>query len=147
MSDFRLACLQSLLIIAFLAHQAWLMGDAIIRTLFRLFITRRDLLEWTPAAQAKIGREADDVAYYRWMAGAVLIGVAAPIVALALRRPDVAPCRPVCAFCGSPLPQSPGGSSLPSAKEAMPAPTAADARALRLIARRTWRFFETFVTT
>ena len=38
-SDFRLAFLQSLLIIAFLAHQAWLMGDAIVRTLFRLFIS------------------------------------------------------------------------------------------------------------
>ncbi len=30
----------SLLIIAFQAHQSWLMGDAIIRTLYRLFISR-----------------------------------------------------------------------------------------------------------
>ena len=51
MSDFRLALLQSLLIITLLAHQAWLMGDAITSTLVRLFITRRDLLEWTPSAQ------------------------------------------------------------------------------------------------
>ena len=35
--------------------------------------------------------------------------------------------------------------SLPSVEGAKLAPTAADARALRLIARRTWRFFETFV--
>ena len=70
MSDFRLALLQSLLIITLLAHQAWLMGDAITSTLVRLFITRRDLLEWTPSAQAKIGREPTTSAYYRWMAGA-----------------------------------------------------------------------------
>src|SRR6185312_5540279 len=36
--------------------------------------------------------------------------------------------------------------SQPSIEGARPAPSAADTRALRLIARRTWRFFETFVT-
>ena len=81
MADFRVACLQSLLIVAFLAHQAWLMSDAIIRTLFRLFITRHDLLEWTPAGQASIGRNPTLLAYYRWMAGAVFIGLAAPVAA------------------------------------------------------------------
>ena len=29
------------------------MGDAIVRTLARLFVTRRHLLEWTTAAQAQ----------------------------------------------------------------------------------------------
>ena len=32
------------LMIAFLADQAWLMGDAIVRTLIRLTLTRRHLL-------------------------------------------------------------------------------------------------------
>ena len=45
--------------ISFLAHQAWLMGDAIARTLTRLFVTRRHLLEWVPAAQAAIGPRLD----------------------------------------------------------------------------------------
>ncbi len=35
-SDFRLALTQSVLLVTFLAHQAWLMGDAIGRTLIRL---------------------------------------------------------------------------------------------------------------
>ena len=35
-------------IVTFLAHQAWLMGDAIVRTLFRLFVTRRNLLRMDP---------------------------------------------------------------------------------------------------
>ena len=51
-ADLRLALAQSALMISFLAHQAWLMGDAIARTLIRLFVTRRHLLEWVPAAQA-----------------------------------------------------------------------------------------------
>ena len=52
------------------------MGDAITRTLLRLFITRHDLLEWTPAARPQLVAKPTTFAYYRWMAGAVLIGVA-----------------------------------------------------------------------
>ena len=98
MADFRVACLQSMLIVAFLAHQAWLMSDAIIRTLLRLFITRHDLLEWTPASQASIGRKPTLLAYYRWMAGARLYGPGGPRGGLDLRRPDVAHRRAVWRF-------------------------------------------------
>ncbi len=145
-ADCRIASLQFVLIVAFLAHQAWLMSDAIIRTLWRLFITRHDLLEWTPASQASIGRKPTLLAYYRWMAGAVFIGLAAPIAAW---------------ICGSQtwLIAAPFGVlwffspaiaywvSLPSSGIKERLPSREDVRALRLIARRTWRFFETFVTT
>ncbi len=46
--DLALGLVQS----AFLAHQAWLMVDAVARTLFRLFIRRRHLLEWVTEAQS-----------------------------------------------------------------------------------------------
>src|SRR5207245_1260631 len=39
--------------LTFLAHQAWLMGDAVVRTLLRLAVTRRRMLEWVSAAQVK----------------------------------------------------------------------------------------------
>jgi cyclic beta-1,2-glucan synthetase len=55
--DLGLALAQMLLLIVLLAHQAALMTDAIVRTLFRLFVTRRNLLEWVPAAQARRRRE------------------------------------------------------------------------------------------
>ena len=38
--------------LTFLAHQAWLMLDAIVRTLFRLVRQRRRLLEWVTSAQS-----------------------------------------------------------------------------------------------
>ena len=79
--DLRLALTQSALLITFLAHQAWLMGDAIVRTLVRLFVTRRHLLEWVPAAQATIGPRLDLLGFYRRMAGAVVIGAVAVAVA------------------------------------------------------------------
>ena len=90
-ADLRLALAQSALIVTFLAHQAWLMGDAIARTLVRLFITRRHLLEWVPAAQATIGPRLDLLGFYRRMAGAVVIGVLAVLVALLFGHGDVAP--------------------------------------------------------
>ena len=46
-------CRRSRLLVTFLAHQAWLMADAIVRTLFRLFVSHRRLLEWVTAAQAQ----------------------------------------------------------------------------------------------
>jgi cyclic beta-1,2-glucan synthetase len=139
-SDFRLALLQSLLITAFLAHQAWLMGDAIARTLFRLFITRRNLLEWTPAAQATIGRRPTTLTYYRWMAGAVLTGLAAPTAAwISGDRTWLLAVPFSILWVASPAIAR--WVSRPSVAEATPAPTAADTRALRLVARRTWRFF------
>ena len=49
--DFALGLLQSAFLVTFLAHQAWVMVDAVVRTLFRLFIRRRHLLEWVTAAQ------------------------------------------------------------------------------------------------
>ena len=40
---------QALLSTRFLPHQAWLMLDAIVRTLWRLLVSRRNLLEWVSA--------------------------------------------------------------------------------------------------
>ncbi|MEO5375177.1 MAG: glycosyl transferase, partial [Alphaproteobacteria bacterium] len=143
--DFRLAASLSVLKVTFLAHQAWLMSDAIGRTLVRLFVTRRHLLEWLTAAQAKNGPQLGILGYYRRMAGAVVIGVlaladawlaghgawplAAVVAALWIASPAVAQRASQSPIDAGRLPVSD-----------------ADARTLRLIARRTWRFFESFVT-
>src|SRR5262249_6445361 len=52
LDDTTVAVTQVALTLTLLAHQAWLMTDAIGRTLVRL-VTRRHLLEWVTAAQAK----------------------------------------------------------------------------------------------
>ncbi|WP_456778982.1 GH36-type glycosyl hydrolase domain-containing protein [Bradyrhizobium sp. USDA 3315] len=146
MADFRVAFLQFMLVVAFLAHQAWLMSDAIIRTVWRLFISHHDLLEWTPASQASIGRKPTVLAYYRWMAGAVFIGVVTPVAAWISGDQTWLIAAPfgVLWFAS---PAIAYWVSLPSSGIAKRLPGPEDVRALRLIARRTWRFFETFVTT
>ena len=144
-ADLRLALVQSALMISFLAHQAWLMGDAIARTLTRLFVTRRHLLEWVPAAQAAIGPRLDLFGFYRRMAGAIIIAAVAVIVASAWGHGTWPLALPFAAlWIASPaIARWTSRSPVVAGKLSV---SHGDARALRLIARRTWRFFETFVT-
>ena len=73
--DVRLALARWLLLIVQLAGQAWMMGDAIVRTLVRLTVTRRKLLQWTTAAALASGPEPSVLEYFRHMAGGVIIGL------------------------------------------------------------------------
>src|SRR3546814_5540165 len=63
---------------------AWRMGDAIARTLWRLFVTRRHLLEWTTAAQSSASPRLDVRGFYRKMAGGTALGSFMAAGALAL---------------------------------------------------------------
>jgi len=143
--DFRLALTLSALTVAFLADQAWLMADAIGRTLWRLGVSRRHLLEWVPAAQATLGPRLDLLGLTRRMAAAIVIGAVAAVVALAFGHESWPVALPFAAlWVASPavarrISLSPGATAQLSMSDA-------DAEALRRTARRTWRFFETFVT-
>lgn len=50
--------------IVLMAHNAWMMGDAIVRTLYRLFVSRQNLLEWRTASQAHKAGDNDVGSYY-----------------------------------------------------------------------------------
>ena len=131
--------------VAFLAHQAWLMVDAIARTLLRLLVSRRMLLEWITAAQAKVGPRLDLGGFYRQMAGSVaLAGLAAILVAWA--KPDAWPAAAPYLVSWLLSPAIARWASLPAAVAIHHGISDKDAQSLRLVARRTWRFFETFVT-
>ena len=59
------------------------MADAIGRTLCRLGVSRRHLLEWVPAAQAMTDPRLDLAGFTRRMAGAILVGAVGAVAALA----------------------------------------------------------------
>ncbi len=144
-NDLRLAFTLWALVITFTAHQAWLMGDAIGRTLWRLFVTRRHLLEWVPAAQAAIGHRLDLTGFYRVMRSGVVIGLVALTVSLLFGRGT----WPLAVPLGVLWIASPAIARLISRPPGVTGRTGAstaEGQALRIIARRTWRFFETFVT-
>ena len=133
------------LLTTFLAHQAWLMIDAIGRTLFRLFVSHRKLLEWVTAAQAQSAARSDLRSLYRRMTGGLFVRCSL---------------RPRCCFSGThdgwvaapflliwlAAPLDRLDVSAPRWSPGVCRCTLADARSLRLVARRTWRFFEKFVT-
>jgi cyclic beta-1,2-glucan synthetase len=144
-ADLRMALVQAALTAVLLADQAWLMGDAIVRTLWRLCVTRRRLLEWVPAAQAAASRRLGLASFYRRMAPSVVIALsAAPVMWLAGSQAWALAAPFVLGWIAAP------GVALLASRPSSPAkraaPTEADLRSMRLIARRTWRFFETFVT-
>src|SRR4030095_6499838 len=87
-SDLYLAVWHFSLAVILLAHQAWLMIDAIVRTLARVYVTRRRLLEWVTAAQAKSGAILTLKAMYQSMGGAVVLALIAAAL-VTLTRPQV----------------------------------------------------------
>lgn len=133
----RQTALLILLRLVFLADQAWNMGDAIVRTLYRLAISRRNLLEWTTAAQSKV-RAAS-------MAGGLLLSSSLLLLLLLLHGPiPWIACPFLLAWLCAPMVARIVSRPLrPPRRETL---TAADAHGLRMMARQTWSFFDTFVT-
>ncbi|HXO19444.1 MAG TPA: glucoamylase family protein, partial [Thermoanaerobaculia bacterium] len=141
-SDLGLGASRVGLAIVFLSHQAWLMADAILRTLYRLAVRRR-LLQWVTAAQAKAGLGLELGTFYRRMDGGVTFAaIAAAVVAVA--HGSWAWSAPLLLLWAAAPAVARWISLPPAAVEAAPL-TPEEARTLRLVARRTWRFFESFV--
>jgi cyclic beta-1,2-glucan synthetase len=143
-ADATLALSRTSLLLTLLAHQAWSMSDAIGRTLFRLFVSHRNLLEWVTAAQAQVSERLDLAGFYRHMAGAVAIGIA--VLALVVAGYASAPLAVPFALLWILSPVVARRVSRPSRVSEDPPVSDLDERALELIARRAWRYFDTFVT-
>ena len=129
------------MMLTFLAHQALMTLDAIVRTVVRLTITRRRLLEWETAAESEIQtNKRTRVDLYLVWTPVVSLAIA---VLLILFRPNALPVAlPVLALwaCSGAFthwldrPPRPGKDQI----------TGEDEEFLRLSALRTWRFFRIF---
>jgi cyclic beta-1,2-glucan synthetase len=140
--DVRTNTAQVALTISFLAHQSYLMIDAIARTIYRKLISHKKLLEWVTAAQAERASKHDRKAYLRFMwAAELLCGLTLAFI-LQQRPASLLVALPfLLAWSLSPLVAH--WVSRHKAVEAQVL-TAKDAGEARRAARRTWRFFETF---
>ncbi len=143
-SDLRAANAQVALRVVFIADSACKMADAIIRSLYRLFVSHKYLLEWKTAASVQSTRQGTILDYYKAMWQPVAVSLAAlvisgfsghdsflvglPFVFLWIMSPAVAWYVSQTAETEDRLVVSDEVSA-----------------ELRKIARRTWRFFETFV--
>ncbi len=143
-ADISLAAAHVILGFVFLAHHAWLMIDAIGRTLTRLFVSRKNLLNWTTAAQTKAWHDLRLARFARQMAASVAIATITAALVLAV--------KPSAGWIVTPFillwliaPLVARQISLPPSEWVTEQLSAAEVADLRLTARRTWLFFETFV--
>lgn len=148
-ADARMACAQTVLSWSLLADQAWRMGDALVRTLARMLFTRRHLLEWTTAAQSSQRPRPGVRGFYRQMAPGMALGLAVAMTSIALApshwAATLALLLPMVSLWLA-APALAAWASRPPGTAPLLDLQPAQALALRLIARRTWRYFETFVT-
>ncbi len=137
---------QALIALAFLPYEALYSMDAIARTIWRMLVTRRRLLEWSPSGDpdraSRAGQEGLANAC-RTMWGAPVLAAA---TALFLALPGPAAFMPAAPLLGlwffSPVVA--WWISLPLARhEARLKPD--QTAFLQRLARKTWGFFETFV--
>jgi cyclic beta-1,2-glucan synthetase len=143
-ADVGIAAAQSALLIAFLAHHAWLMIDAIGRTLFRLIFSHRRLLEWITSAQSRQGAPAHWLRVHGTMVASLAIALVGLGLVACLGRPALPVALPfVAAWFAAPAIAIWVSRRAPDAASLSIAP--AEVALLRLVARRTWRYFETFV--
>lgn len=142
--DIQLASGQVFFNLAFLADHSWRTLDAISRTLVRLFVSRRQLLEWTSTAQSNGHPRLSLRGFYHTMWAGTLFSQLTCLLVLSVVPmvwPLVLPfallwlAAPLLAFYSS-----------RTRRRASKTELAYYASELRITARRTWRYFETFVT-
>jgi cyclic beta-1,2-glucan synthetase len=143
--DIILAGTQILFNAAFLARVAYLALDAISRTVFRLVVSKKNFLEWVTFAQSAHSRRGSWQGLALQLTGSLLFA-ATVTVYLALVEPGnlwtAFPLLLLWAF--SPL-IARWASAAPDVEPHLDI-SESDTLALRLAARRTWTFFEKFVT-
>jgi cyclic beta-1,2-glucan synthetase len=135
--------LQEAFVLACLPYEAMVSLGAIGRTLVRMLVTHRGLLEWRTAREAQRTARTDIVGFYSSMWVAPLLAALAALVLCLIRRDALILATPIIGLWFI----SPGIAYWLSRPATLPRPrlSADDLDFLGKISRRTWRFFETFV--
>jgi cyclic beta-1,2-glucan synthetase len=141
--DFRVNSAQIALSFAVLPHQAYLMCDAIIRTLYRKFISHKKLLEWLSAAEAERSAR-QDFRSFLWLLLPAELLTAFAFALIFFVRPSALLAYTLPAILWVLSPVITFWTSRPLGSERKPL-SVDETKFVRSIARRTWRFFETFV--
>ncbi|MGN6550992.1 MAG: GH36-type glycosyl hydrolase domain-containing protein [Pararhizobium sp.] len=142
-SEINAANAQVALRIVFIAHTAWVMGDAIVRTLYRTFVSRKHMLEWRTAAQVQGSRSHTPLDYLRTMWQAPAVAVIALLLCAATGSSGIIVAIPfVLLWALSPV--MAWFVSQSAVTEDRLRLSARATSELRQYARRTWKFFEAF---
>jgi cyclic beta-1,2-glucan synthetase len=140
----RAAVYQSSFLFMFIPYQAYLMFDAVIRTLYRVLHSHRNMLEWVTAADAEAGADNSLAGYYRRMwfsvAAAAVVLFSGVFVSNRAMVPAIAT---AAAWAGAPL--AAYLISMPAVRKQSKL-SDKDIAFLKRISRKTWRYFEDYTT-
>jgi cyclic beta-1,2-glucan synthetase len=144
-SDIRSANAQVALRIVFIADSAFMMTDAIVRSVYRLFVSRKQMLEWRTAASIQSSAQGSLLDYYRSMWHAPVAAVLGlMLAALPADNAFLVGLPFVLLWVFSPVVAWYVSQSAET-EDRLFVPEAVSVE-LRKISRRTWRYYETFVT-
>jgi len=129
---------------AFLPYEAYSSLDAILRSCWRMIVSHRHLLEWTTHREAGRAGSYSFWETHRIMWAGPVTGIAV-FATLILNRPSASPVIAAFALAWILSPAIAWSISQPIKPRTTPL-TPGQVDFLRGVARRTWRFFETFVT-
>ncbi|MFO8151162.1 MAG: glucoamylase family protein, partial [Trueperaceae bacterium] len=143
--DARLESARWAVTVALLPYLALVTSDAIGRALYRVYVSRRGLLQWTTAAQSArtLGTSLTLRAALRHMWGAVALALALAAL-LAILAPASLPAALPLLAAWALSPAIAAWTSHERVRRREPL-TEPQRRTLRLIARRTWHFFAELV--
>ena len=135
---------QMFLTLAFLPYDAFISMDAIVRTLLRLLVTHRRLLEWKTSSDSELASRNDLAGCYARMWVAPVTGLASVLFLVVMQSTLLAAAFPVfCLWFVSPW----IAWWISQPIERIPANLSAEQlNFLRVSARKTWHFFDTFVS-
>ncbi|HET6603087.1 MAG TPA: glucoamylase family protein [Xanthomonadaceae bacterium] len=130
--------------LACLPFEAWFSLDAIVRTLWRMLVTGRRLLQWQPSSEIERTLGNSLAASLRMMWFAPALAGATGLALLHLEPAALRVAAPILlAWAGSPLLMWWLGRPRVRARAVL---DATQLRFLGRLARRTWAYFETWVT-
>lgn len=135
--------LQMLFYFTFLAHQAVIQVDAIVRVFYRKFISKSKLLEWSTAAQVESTNSKLPQSLWQscWPTQAVLLSLA---ILFLIKKPGTGPLPLLLVLLWMAYPFA--AKFISDKLEKNTVPLELEGRLLmRQIARRTWHYFEAFV--
>lgn len=135
--------LRASLSLLWLPHEAHYSLDALLRSLWRMLVSKRRLLQWSPSREVErsISNELSGLYRLMWVAPLLSLG----LFALLLGRPQALVIAAPLLLLWLLSPAIAWYLSRPPAHKAF-APEQDQQRFLRALSRRTWGFFERFVS-
>ncbi|WP_032122287.1 GH36-type glycosyl hydrolase domain-containing protein [Clostridium amazonitimonense] len=143
LNSFKKTLEQVILIFSFIPYQAYMMMDAILRTLYRLFISNKNLLQWQTAAdvEARAGKRIRD--YIKSMIMGSFIGILIGYLAFVNSREAFYTYLPITIlWMISPIIAYYISKENVDYRERI---SSDEELILRNISRRTWAYFEDFI--